>query len=97
MFPILQILTILIVAVAMALEHVLELPGKMRPSKEDYLTVQQIYYPGFTISRANEPPGALLLLLLLFLMPANTIAFWLSAAAFAVMVAMYALFWLRNR
>ena len=97
MFPILQILTILIVAVAMALEHVLELPGKMRPSKEDYLTVQQIYYPGFTIGGANEPLGALLLLLLLFLTPANTIAFWLSAAAFAVMVAMYALFWLRNR
>jgi hypothetical protein len=45
MFPILQILTILIVAVAMALEHVLELPGNMRLSKEDYLTVQQIIIP----------------------------------------------------
>ncbi len=33
MFPILQILTILIVAVAMALAHVLELPGKMRLSR----------------------------------------------------------------
>lgn len=96
MFPTLQILTILVVAVAMALAlaHVLELPGKMRLSKEDYLTVQGIYYPGFTIGGASEPLGALLLLLLLFLTPANTLAFWLSAAAFAAMVAMHAVFWL---
>ncbi|AYG65544.1 MULTISPECIES: anthrone oxygenase family protein [unclassified Rhizobium] len=96
MFPTLQILTILIVAVAMALAlaHVLELPGKMRLSKEDYLTVQRIYYPGFTIGGVSEPLGALLLLLLLFLTPANTTAFWLLAAAFAAMVAMHAAFWL---
>ncbi|RAX43087.1 DUF1772 domain-containing protein [Rhizobium tropici] len=96
MFPTLQILTILIVAVAMALAlaHVLELPGKMRLSKEDYLTVQRIYYPGFTIGGASEPLGALLLLLLLFLTPANTLSFWLLAAAFAAMVAMHAVFWL---
>ena len=96
MFPTLQILTILVVAVAMALAlaHVLELPGKMRLSKEDYLTVQRIYYPGFTIGGVAEPIGTLLLLLLLFLTPANTIAFWLFAAAFAAMVIMHAVFWL---
>ena len=96
MFPILQIPTILIVAVAMALAlaHLLELPGKMRLSKEDYLTVQRIFYPGFTIGGAAEPIGTLLLLLLLFLTPVSTISFWLSVAAFAAMVAMHAVFWL---
>lgn len=36
MFPVLQILTIMVVAVAMALAlaHLLELPGKMRLSKK---------------------------------------------------------------
>ncbi|AYG58484.1 DUF1772 domain-containing protein [Rhizobium jaguaris] len=96
MFPTLQILTILVVAVAMALAlaHLLELPGKMRLSKEDYLTVQRIYYPGFTIGGVTEPIGVLLLLLLLVLTPANTVAFWLFAAAFAAMVVMHAVFWL---
>ncbi|MEF0939734.1 hypothetical protein [Rhizobium sp. BR 362] len=96
MFPTLQILTILVVAVAMALAlaHLLELPGKMRLSKEDYLTVQRIYYPGFAIGGVTEPLGALLLLLLLFLTPLNTVAFWLFAAAFAAMVVMHAIFWL---
>lgn len=96
MFPVLQILTIMVVAVAMALAlaHLLELPGKMRLSKEDYMTVQRIYYPGFTIGGVAEPIGTLLLLLLLFLTPANVIAFWLFAAAFAAMAAMHAVFWL---
>ncbi len=96
MFPTLQILTTLIVAVAMALAlaHLLELPGKMRLSKDDYLTVQRIYYPGFTIGGVTEPIGALLLLLLLFLTPGNTARFWLIAAAFAALAAMHAVFWL---
>ncbi|MDL2407663.1 DUF1772 domain-containing protein [Rhizobium calliandrae] len=96
MFPTLQILTILVVAVAMAmaLAHLLELPGKMRLSKEDYLTVQRIYYPGFTIGGVTEPVGVLLILHVLFLTPISTVAFWLSAAAFAAMAAMHAVFWL---
>jgi hypothetical protein len=36
------------VAVAMALAHALELPGKFRLSKEEYLRIESIYYPGFT-------------------------------------------------
>lgn len=42
-----EVATVLIVAVAMAqsLAHVLEYPGKMRLSKEEYLAVQPIYYP----------------------------------------------------
>ena len=49
MFEILQILTTVWVAIAMApvLAHALEYPGKMRLSRDAYLTVQPIYYPGF--------------------------------------------------
>jgi hypothetical protein len=51
MFEILQIVTLLLVAIAMAqsLAHALEFPGKLRLSREQYLAVQPIYYPGFTI------------------------------------------------
>ena len=50
----LEVLTVLLVAVAMglALAHALELPGKLRFSREAYLQVQPIYYPGFTIGGA---------------------------------------------
>jgi hypothetical protein len=57
----LQIATVLIVAIAMAtmLAHALELPGKLRLSKDEYLAVQKIYYPGFTVGGAAEPFVAL--------------------------------------
>jgi len=45
------VVTVFLVAVAMALalSHALELPGKMRLDKQTYLAMQPIYYPGFTI------------------------------------------------
>jgi hypothetical protein len=51
MFFALQVATVFLVSIAMALSlaHALELPGKLRLDKEAYLTVQPIYYPGFTI------------------------------------------------
>jgi hypothetical protein len=61
MFQILQILTTVLVAVAMvpALAHALEYPGKMRLSRDAYLTVQPIYYPGFTIAGGIAEAGGL--------------------------------------
>ena len=52
MLDFLKVLTVGLVAVAMAMSlvHALELPGKMRLSKEVYLLVQRIYYSGFTIA-----------------------------------------------
>jgi hypothetical protein len=48
--PLLQVVTVLLVAVAMSLTlaHALELPGKMRLDEQTYRAVQTIYYPGFT-------------------------------------------------
>ena len=96
MLQVLQILTVSLVAVAMALAlaHALELPGKLRLAKEQYLAVQPIYYPGFTVGGAAEPLGLLMTLVLLFWMPRGGVAFWLTVGAVVSLVAMHATYWL---
>jgi hypothetical protein len=96
MFIALEIAAVVVVAIAMALAlaHALELPGKLRLSREHYLAVQPIYYPGFTYAGAAEPIGLLLLLLLLFMMPAGTMKFYLTLVAFLALLAMHAAYWL---
>jgi Domain of unknown function (DUF1772) len=96
MFIVLEIAAVIVVSIAMALTlaHVLELPGKLRLSKEHYLAMQPIYYPGFTYAGAAEPAGLLLILLLLFLMPAGTMKFYLTLAAFFALLVMHAAYWL---
>jgi hypothetical protein len=96
MFAALQVLTVVMVAIAMALAlaHALELPGKLRLSQENYVTVQAIYYPGFTFGGVAEPLGLILLLVLLFLTPGGTPAFWTTGGAFVALLAMHAAYWL---
>ena len=79
MYVALQVLTVMLAAVTMALSlaHALEFPGKLRLKKEQYLTVQPIYYPGFTIGGIAEPAVILATLALLFMTPAGTAVFWL--------------------
>jgi hypothetical protein len=95
MFRFLQVTTIVLVAVAMALSlaHVLELPGKMRLSKETYLAVQTIYYPGFTIGGIAEPTGIAGLLALLALAPHSGTRFWWTVAAFLCLLITHAIYW----
>ena len=90
-----EVATVLIVAVAMAqsLAHVLEYPGKMRLSKEEYLAVQPIYYPGFTIGGAAEPLGILALGALLFL-DTGVSQLWLTLGALATLAASHVTYWL---
>jgi hypothetical protein len=96
MFTALQVVTVVLVAVAMALTlaHALEWPGKMRLSKEQYLATQPIYYPGFAIGGAAEPLAILLSLALLIMTPYGSTSFWLTAAAFTALVAMHVTYWL---
>jgi hypothetical protein len=91
----LQVVTLLFVAIAMALTlaHALELPGKMRLSKDEYLTVQPIYYPGFTVGGAAEPLSLLLLIALMLATPQG-LPLWLTAGAFATLAAAHAIYWL---
>jgi hypothetical protein len=62
--------------------HALELPGKMRLSKEAYLQVQTIYYPGFTIGGIAEIGGIIALLILLAFTSYASTRFWWTLTAF---------------
>jgi hypothetical protein len=79
MFSVLQVSTVIFAAVAMALAlaHALELPGKMRLNKDAYYAMQSTYYPGFTIGGIAEPVAIILTIILLFLTPLGTAGFWL--------------------
>jgi hypothetical protein len=70
----LQVLSVLIasLALALAVAHALERPGKMRLERESYLTVQRIYYPGFTFGGISEPVAAILTVVLLFSPPRSS-------------------------
>jgi hypothetical protein len=96
MFPPFQLLTLFVVVLALApaVAHVLELPGKMRLSKEVYFAVQRIYYPGFTLAGVSEPLGILLLLIDVALTPHGGWAFWLRLAAFVCFAGMQGIYWI---
>lgn len=92
---VLQVVTVFLVAVAMALSlaHALEFPGKMRLPKDAYLVTQTIYYPGFTIGGFGEGLGVIATLLMLFMTPRASPAFVWFVAAFISILAMQAVFW----
>ena len=79
--------------VVTTLAHALELPGKMRLSREQYLAVQRIYYPGFTYAGAAEPLSILALAILLAVTPRATTAFWLVALALSAAVLTHLMYW----
>lgn len=83
------------VAMAMALAHALEFPGKMRLTKEAYFAMQPIYYPGFTIGGGvGEFGGLMTTLILLFFTPWGSAAFWPTLVAALGLVGMQAVYWL---
>lgn len=92
----LEIASLLLVAMAWALAfaHAAEYPGKMRLARDAYLSVQSIYYPGFTIGGASEPLSALALAGLVALTPADSAAFPWIALALAATSATHIIFWL---
>src|SRR5437016_13186808 len=97
MFQTVEIVSILLVALAMApaLAHLLEFPGKIRLTKDAYLTVQPIYYPGFTIAGGiGEAGGLISVLAIVLLTPQDTPAFWLRLVAMAAMLGMQIGCWL---
>jgi hypothetical protein len=96
MVSLLQVVSVLLVAVAMALAlaHALEFPGKLRLDKETYVAVQTIYYPGFTFGGLGEGLGMIGLVLLLFLTPVGTAPFWWTLVALLALIAMHATYWI---
>jgi hypothetical protein len=95
MHRLLQVIAVVLVAVAMALSlaHALELPGKMRLDKATYIAVQRIYYPGFTIGGAAEPAGILALIVLLAVVHSSGARLWWTLAALAALVLAHGVYW----
>src|SRR5438874_13674823 len=89
---VLYIVTVLIVVLAAvpAVAHALELPGKMRLSKEEYVSMQRVYYPGFALAGLAEPAGILITLILLARAPVDTV--WLTTALVGL-VGMQVIYW----
>jgi hypothetical protein len=97
MLPILQIITLVLVAVgvSLTLAHALELPGKMRLGKENYVAIQSIYYPGFTIGAFFGEFGAIIAtMVLLVVTPPDTLARLLTLLALLMLLLMHALYWM---
>jgi hypothetical protein len=95
MYAALQVLSTMLVAVAMAtsLAHALESPGKRRLDRGTYLAVQPIYYPGFTVAGGVGDFGGLVATVVLLLAtPPGTAAFWLTLVAVAGLVSMFAVY-----
>jgi hypothetical protein len=95
MYVALQVLAVMLAAVTMALSlaHALEFPGKLRLGREQYLAVQPIYYPGFTIGGIAEPAVILATLTLFIVTPTGTAVSWLVAGALAAMITVQVIFW----
>jgi hypothetical protein len=92
-----HVFTLLLVSIAMALSlaHALEFPGKLRLSREAYIEVQSIYYPGFTIGgMAGDAGGLLALAILTWLLRDAGSAFWWVLAALVLLAAVNLVYWL---
>ena len=96
MLDFIEILSVILVALAtaLAIAHALEMPGKMRLSQQDYLTVQHVYYPTFTIAGAiGEVGGLLATLILLFTWRFDTAPFWLTCIGVVSLLSMQVVYW----
>jgi hypothetical protein len=86
-------LFLVVATVIPSVAHALELPGKLRLTREQYLAVQPIYYPGFTVIGTAEPLSVLVLAGLVALTPRGTLAFWLIAGALLAAALAHLLYW----
>lgn len=96
LFLLLQVTTVFFasVAMSMALSHALELPGKLRLGKDNYVAIQAIYYPGFTIGGIAEPLAIIVTLVLLLLTPSSNPAFWWTLTGMIGLAMMQAAYWI---
>ncbi len=83
----------LIAVTATAVAHALGMPGKMRLSRDDYLAVQRIYFPGFTIVGAAELPTVALLVGSAAATPVGDPAGYWRWAAASLTAAAQAVYW----
>lgn len=87
-------LFLVVATVIPSVAHALEWRGKLRLTREQYLAVQPIYYPGFTAIGAAEPLSILALAALLALTPGGTPTFWLTMGAMVAAIFTHVLYWI---
>jgi hypothetical protein len=100
MFVTLQIVSVLLVSVAMALAaaHALELPGKLKLDRDHYNATQSIYYPAFTLTGLlGEAAGLGSTLLLVLATPTQSASLRWTIAAFIALAAMHGAYWTITR
>jgi hypothetical protein len=86
------------VAMALALAHALEYPGKMQLDRATYTAVQRIYHPAFSIGGGiGEGLGVILTFALMMTTPGDSDQFNWIAAAFASLLAMQVVYWTVTR
>lgn len=90
-----EVAAIVLIALAMApaLAHAFEFPGKKRLDRDHYVMAQGIFYPDFTLLGSSEPLALIAILILLFLTPTNSSAFWLTALALLCALGMQVVYW----
>lgn len=86
-------LLLVIATVIPSVAHALEMPGKLRLGREQYLAVQPIYYPGFTVIGAAEPISVVVLAVLLAFTPTGTSTYALTVGATIAAALSHALYW----
>ncbi|MPZ46118.1 MAG: DUF1772 domain-containing protein [Betaproteobacteria bacterium] len=91
----LEVVAMILVVFALvpAMAHALELPGKLRLDKDEYLTVQPIYYPGFTFAGIAEPV-AIIVSAVLLVVARDTAAFGPTLTALLALIGAHAVYWL---
>lgn len=87
-------LFLVVATVVPSVAHVLELPGKLRLTREQYFAVQPIYYPGFTIAGMAEPVSILVLIALVVMTPVGTVNFWLLIGTTLLAALAHLLYWI---
>ncbi len=81
------------VTIVAPLAGALEAPGAVRLSRESYVVVRGLYYPGFTIAGVAEPLAIFALCVLLASVARTTWPFALVAAALAAEALAHLLYW----
>jgi hypothetical protein len=97
MLILLQVASVLLVSLAMALAvaHALDLSGKLRPDPERLDAAQLTYQPRFTVAGlVGEVGGAGATLLLILATPTESASLRWTVAALLALAAMHAAYWL---
>ena len=96
MIPLIRVLAVILtgIALAPALAHAFEFPGKRRLDRNAYVTVQGIYYPGFTLLGISEPAACLAVVAMLLIWKQPSLSFWLTVVALIGPAGMQLIYWL---